>query len=149
MTTEEKKIKIVSGAGFIIFKADKPAPCGIEPQILALVTHSGLYDIPKGHIEKNESSLDAAKRECFEECSLLIQDNDILFETLEYTNGPLSTFCAKNDGTPTITVNPETGIMEHKECKWVSRDHFLANCLDYLKPAVEYFYSAYDNDYNP
>ena len=139
----------MSGAGFVIFKVDAPPPCGQSPSVLALITHSGLYDIPKGHSEKNESSLETAKRECFEECSLLIKDEDLLFNSFEHKVGPLSTFCAKSSGTAAITLNPETGIMEHKDCRWVSKEDFLANCLDYLKPCVEYFYSAYDKDYNP
>jgi len=139
----------VSGAGFIILKEDSPPPCGGEPKMLALITHSGEYDIPKGHIEKGETALEAAKRECFEECSLLISDQDVLFNATKYVNGPLTTFCAKSSAVPTVTINPQTLIMEHSSCKWVTKQEFLSNCYNYLKPAVKYFYSAYDNDYNP
>ena len=149
MEETKDKNKKVSGAGFVILRVDSPPPCGKAPKMLALITHGGIYDIPKGHIEEGETALEAAKRECFEECSMLIPDKDLLFNSNGHVNGPLTTFCAKSSGTPTITVNPETLIMEHASCKWITKQEFISNCYNYLKPAVNYFYSEYDNDYNP
>ena len=62
--------------GFIIVNKKNPK------QILACQPNGrkancfGNYDIPKGHIEKGESVLDAAIRECFEETNEVItKDN--------------------------------------------------------------------------
>jgi 8-oxo-dGTP pyrophosphatase MutT (NUDIX family) len=133
---------MMSGAGFVVFKKDSNPPL-----MLGLIRNDGLFDIPKGHIDGSESALDAAIRECFEESSILIHRNDIAYN--EFSNGPLTTFCAITTQTPVITQNPATGILEHSSWKWMTQEEFTSNCLEYLKPSVQYFYSVHSAPYNP
>lgn len=133
------------GAGFVLLRRDSFS--SLEPLMLALVKASGEYDIPKGHQDNNESPIDTAKRECFEESSIMVHDKDMIYGS--FVNGDLTTFCAVTGQVPLITKNPETGIVEHSDAKWVSREEFLKNCLSYLAPGVEYFYSEHKRAYNP
>jgi len=134
------------GAGFVVFRKDT-----IDqdiPLMLALIREDGLFDIPKGEIDDGEPIIDAAKRECFEECSLLIEDGDVMFSSEGYQHGRLTTYCASSSNMPSVTKNPHTGILEHIGFKWVDRAEFKNNCLNYLIPGVDYFYSAHSKDYN-
>lgn len=137
----EKKSNKVSGAGFLIFKKDS-LDSG-SPLMLALVREDGLLDIPKGTIDPGESSLSAAKRECFEECSIVVDDKDILFSGQSHINGPLEVFSATTFQEPLITVNPHSGIMEHVDFLWTNEQGFCSKCLPYLIPAVNHFYSSH------
>ena len=135
------------GAGFVIFKESTVG--SQEPLVLALVQDDGVYDIPKGRIDDGESELAAAKRECFEESSIVIQEDDMMFvDKSPFKFGALTTFCASTDKTPHITVNPHSGILEHSGYEWVTKDQFCSNCLEYLISPVEHFYSAHSRAYN-
>lgn len=146
MTTEEPEILDMSGAGFILF--NKSSMSSKSPLMLALVCSNGLYDIPKGDTEEGESPIDTAVRECFEECSILLDDVEVI-DGLTYVSGPLTVFGACTDKVPAVTKNPTTGILEHEQFKWVTKQQFLSNCIFYLKPFAEHFYSAYNTYYNP
>jgi len=141
---EQRRGKL--GAGILVLNRDSLSTG--KPLMLALVRSDGLYDIPKGVIEPGESKLAAAIRECFEECSVVIEDKDIMFAHDMYEAGVLSIFCAVTDCTPAIEKNPHTGIMEHDSFVWIDKDTFCANCLEYLVPSITYFYSAHVDDYN-
>lgn len=145
MEETKKEIK-VSGAGFIVFREDTLKT--VDPLMLALVRSDGLLDIPKGTIDPGENSLSAAKRECFEECSVVITDEDILFSAKPHSHGPLDVFCASTNKTPSITSNPKTGIIEHQDYRWVTEEQFCSSCLDYLIPAARHFYSCQSSLYN-
>lgn len=134
------------GAGFVLL--DKSTIATGNPLMLALVRSDGLYDIPKGVIEDGESDLAAAKRETFEECSVVVGDHDMLFNSVPHKFGRLTTFCAVTGDTPSIIANPHTGIIEHTGFLWLDIDSFCSNCLEYLIPGVLYFYSLHTNDYN-
>lgn len=140
MTDRSSKV----GAGFIVFRKDTIK--AKNPLILALVREDGQFDIPKGEIDDGESTINAAKRECFEECSLLIDDSDMMFGN--FVHGRLTTYCAATDKVPSVTRNPHTGILEHVGFKWVDKDEFCNNCLNYLIPAAHYFYSEHSKYYN-
>ncbi len=135
------------GAGFILFKHNTVGSA--SPLMLALIQDDGVFDIPKGRIDGGESPIEAAKRECFEECSIVIGTESILFGGSEHVNGRLTLFSASTDGTPSITINPHSGIIEHAGHKWVTKDEFLSNCLPYLKPGANHFYSILEKTYNP
>jgi 8-oxo-dGTP pyrophosphatase MutT (NUDIX family) len=134
--TKNKKIKL--GAGFVIFRKDTLD--SKNPLMLALVRSDGLYDLPKGMIEPKEKKIDAAKRECYEECSVTVDDSEIMFEGKEYKNEKLTLFCASTDQSPMILRNPHTGILEHDGYVWVSKKKFKKNCIPYLASAADYFY---------
>lgn len=133
------------GAGFVLLKRDTFSTP--SPLMLTLVKDDGKYDIPKGHKDNNETPMETARRECFEESSIMVQDKDVIYGS--FVNGDLTMFCATTDQVPLITKNPESGIVEHSEAKWVSKEEFLKNCLSYLAPGVEYFYSEHKRAYNP
>ena len=120
------------GAGFIIFKKEDPG------KILALINDDGTYDIPKGRKDGNEDPLSNARRECFEECSIFIEDYELL-SMAPHIHGELTTFGAITDKTPAITENIHTGILEHTGYKWVDENEFCSNCLTYLSPVASYF----------
>ncbi len=136
----EDKAAEKKGSGFVIFREDTLERG--EPLILSLVQEDGVFDLPKGRIDPGESPLDAAVRECFEECSLVIGRDDMILEgESPFVYGALTLFCAKSMSTPSITVNPHSGILEHVGFRWVTKDEFLNNCLPFLAPGVSYFYS--------
>ena len=122
----EKKPKL--GGGFIL---SRPG----DNSILALIREDGLYDLPKGRVETNESFLQAAIRECFEECSILVDEAEIL-NVGPFTNGSLVLYAAITDGIPQVLPNGESGILEHVGYKWVDLNEFCDNTLGYLIPLL-------------
>lgn len=143
---EEISKKTVSGAGFLIFREDTIG--SKDPLMLALIRSDGKLDIPKGSIDSKENSLETAKRECFEECSIIIEDQHVMFSGEAYVHGPLEVFCAHTKQTPLITSNPVTGVLEHEDYSWVTKDEFCSRCLPYLIPSITHFYSSYYSLYN-
>jgi len=135
----------MAGSGFVLFREDTIS--SPSPLMLALIRKDGIFDIPKGHKEKGEDDITTATRECFEECSVMVRSGDILYSP--FTNGELTSFCASTNQTPTITKNPSSGLVEHAGWRWVTKDEFVQNCLSYLRPGVEYFYSEHSRKYNP
>ena len=122
------------GAGFILVKDGK------IKKILALITHKGLYDLPKGALDKTDKSfLHCAKRECFEECSIKVKDSDLIKSVPTITSGKLVVFTAFTNQKPKITKNPHTGIIEHAGFKWVTSEDFKKNTSKYLSDAIEVF----------
>ena len=146
MEEKNRKKNSMAGAGFLIFKKDTVHLK--NPKMLALVRSDGQLDIPKGSLDGNESLLDAAKRECFEECSIAISNDELLFSGKPHKNDQLAVFCAATDKVPLITKNPETGIQEHESFMWIDREQFCDNCLNYLITPINHFYSAHSDDYN-
>ena len=143
---EEPETLDMPGAGFILF--NKSSMSSNSPLMLTLICSNGLYDIPKGHAEEGEKPIDTALRECFEECSILLDDVEVI-DGLTYASGPLTVFGACTNKVPALSKNPITGIQEHERLKWVTKQEFLSNCIFYLKPFAEHFYSAYNTHYNP
>ena len=135
----------MNGAGFVIFKESS---MNTTPLMLALVRPDGLYDFPKGHADPNETPLQTAKRECFEECSIMIDDNEIV-NSVFYSDNRLALFCAISNKAPIVTKNPVTGILEHVGFKWVDAVEFCSNCLPYLSKPAKSFYSSVLATYNP
>lgn len=122
------------GAGFIIVKGSK------NKKILALINHDGSYDLPKGALDKTDSSfLECAKRECFEECGLKIKDSDLIKSVPPISSGKLIVFTAKTTQKPKITRNPHTNILEHAGLKWVSISEFKQNTVGFLTAAIKQF----------
>ena len=119
------------GAGFVIFKKDEPN------KILVLIRDDGQYDIPKGAKDFQESDLETARRETFEECSIVIEPGEMLTQEASLRHGSLTTFAAITDKTPEVVANIHTGILEHVGYSWVTVDEATANCLSYLVPHIE------------
>lgn len=113
-----------------------------HPEFLGLIARDkdrkrakGVYDIPKGQIEKDEDIFEAAKRECFEESSLKPK---IISDSFESGNITVWLGIVDEDSTIIIEKNPETGLIEHEGYEWVSPEKMRKNCLNYLKPHLEW-----------
>ena len=92
------------------------------------------YDVPKGRLDRRETPLQAAYRECREETGL---------KPKKVVAGPfqkdrLCLWIAEECADPTIGENPETGQLEHLGFKWVTPEDMMNNCLDYLQPFVKW-----------
>lgn len=122
----ENKPKL--GGGFILLRPE-------DTSILALTRTDGLYDLPKGRVEPSETYLQAAIRECFEECSILIDEQEIL-NIGPFTNGSLVLYVAETRSIPQILPNEESGILEHVDYEWVDMNQFCDNTLGYLIPLL-------------
>jgi len=130
------------GAGIIIVSFD-----GAVPKILGLIgdkkhrkKHGKTYDLPKGTVDKNETTWEAAVRETLEETGIMIDQFDII-------DGPindswLTMWLAEVPwGTPvTIGKNPTTGQLEHDGYKWLSKSDIINSCYTYLQPFVDWAY---------
>ena len=122
------------GAGFIIVKGSK------NKKILALIKHDGSFDLPKGAMDKTDSSfLDCAKRECFEECGIKIKNADLIKSVPPISSGKLIVFTARTQQKPRIIQNVHTGIWEHAEWQWVSTAEFKLNSSKFLADAIRQF----------
>ena len=88
------------------------------------------WDFPKGMVERDESPIDAARREVTEETGIV----DLQFEwgtehidTGPYARGKIARYyLARAAGTDVeLRINPEIGRAEHSEFRWVDRDAAL------------------------
>jgi len=104
------------------------------------------WDFPKGIVEPGEEPIDAALREVREETTL----DDISFdwglvyiETGPYNKGKIARYYVARSKEQRIElpVNPELGIPEHQEARWVSFDTALEMVSPRLQPVVRWAYT--------
>ncbi|THB69776.1 MAG: NUDIX domain-containing protein [Gammaproteobacteria bacterium] len=81
------------------------------------------WDFPKGMVEKNETPLQAAKREVQEETAIEELDfrwGEIYKETGPYRAGKVARYyiAQVNSCDVSLLANPETGKPEHQDYKW-------------------------------
>ena len=115
------------GAGVIIRRRQ-------DEKILSLIQWDGKFDLPKGGSDEGETLFETAQRETWEEASLWITEDQLLEEL---TGNKLVLYLVDWDGTPPkIQANPKTGEAEHMAWQWVSKERFLENCPNYLKPYI-------------
>lgn len=129
------------GAGFLI----------INPKLnllLALIDNDGFYDYPKGARDKGETPIETAKRECFEECSIYVDDSEIM-DCGPFFDGKLILFCAETTKQPVIIRNQKSGVIEHVGYKWVNPNDFLINCRFFLKPITQKILKELSNCAHP
>ncbi len=95
------------------------------------------WDFPKGAVEPGETPLQAAIREVQEETGL--QDLEFRWgeayrETKPYNRGKVARYylASTRQEKIALTANPETGIQEHIEYRWVSH----AQALKLITPRV-------------
>jgi len=96
--------------------------------------NQGIYDIPKGRIDPGETPLQCAIREAREEATIDITHLD----SGPYTSDRLTVWLAESYQQPQIGVNPTTGIQEHLGYEWITSDQMESQCLDYLKPHIQW-----------
>jgi 8-oxo-dGTP pyrophosphatase MutT (NUDIX family) len=101
------------------------------------------WDFPKGLVEAGEEPINAAIREVREETSL----DDISFDwglvymdTGPYNRGKISRYyIARSKETHiTLPVNPDLGVPEHHEARWVDYDKALGMVTPRLGPVVRW-----------
>lgn len=120
-------------AGFIIVKQNANGMY----HVLGLQVF-GRIDVPKGHVEKNESDLQAAFRECEEESGLKITKKDMLWgrESINISrhHKDVILYLAKIPDLqePSIQRNPETGMLEHDSFHWLTWEQAVYKCHPYL-----------------
>tara|TARA_Y100001938_G_C8063908_1_gene419010 strand:- start:520 stop:957 length:438 start_codon:yes stop_codon:yes gene_type:complete len=124
-------------AGIVILKE-----AGDDWLFLALVKEDGRYDITKGIREKDEDVFNCAKREAFEEAD--ISETDLYFKWGNISNsyGRGTAFVAITNASPQIKPNPETGLREHIEVKWVPYKEMVENVSNFLVPSIKWAYKV-------
>ncbi len=89
------------------------------------------WDFPKGELEKGEEALSAAIREVEEETTIKELDfkwGEEFYETEPYSTGKVARYYlaeVKPDAPIKLLPNPENGIIEHHEYRWVSLEDGL------------------------
>ena len=126
-----------SAAGFIIFKdlgENNILFLGLKALPQFQTKNNGLYDIPKGRIDPGETAMECAIRESQEEAGIDITHLD----SGPYTHDRLTVWLAESYQEPYIGINPITGIQEHLSYSWLKPAAMEAQCLDYLKPHIQW-----------
>jgi bis(5'-nucleosidyl)-tetraphosphatase len=83
------------------------------------------WDFPKGEIEQHEEDLAAAKRELREETGITevtFPWGKLPYQTTPYAKGKIAIYylgLISPEAKVQILPNPETGIREHHEYRWV------------------------------
>lgn len=130
-------MKNISAAGFVIFriKNNNPEILGLKALPKFRKQSGGIYDIPKGRIDKGEIPIEAAHRELLEESGLVVKRIILKDPIIE---GPLALWVAEVDDTDEVVIgkNPETGEIEHESYVWMSIDEMKDSCLKYLRPVI-------------
>jgi 8-oxo-dGTP pyrophosphatase MutT (NUDIX family) len=129
--------QLPSAAGVIVYQDHGPGNLfflGLISLPEFQIKNCGIYDIPKGRIEPGELPLQCAIREALEEATIDITHLD----SGPYTHDRLTVWLAESYQEPFIGINPTTGIQEHLSYSWLKPDIMEAQCLDYLKPHVQW-----------
>ena len=128
------------GCGIILYRNNngKIEYLGLEAPAHLQTKNKGKWDLPKGIKDGNESDLETAIRETWEETGLLLHDHDLSGETM--TVGPLTMYYANcpSHKVPRLLTNPQTGIQEHTSFKWLSGIELYTYCYEWLKPFVKW-----------
>jgi 8-oxo-dGTP pyrophosphatase MutT (NUDIX family) len=112
------------------------------------------WDFPKGLVEPGETPIDAAIREVREETAL----DDISFDwgldfmdTGPYNKGKISRyFIARSKETHIrLPINPELGMAEHHEARWVEYNQAIAMVAPRLTPVVRWAYLVINHGHGP
>lgn len=91
----------------------------------------GKWDLPGGHIKKNEKPINGLKREIFEETGSSVS-NVVYIKTLQMTNNvtgqvePIRLYKCKIDVPTNVKINAQ-GPKEHSQYKWVKYHHELSS----------------------
>ena len=112
------------------------------------------WDFPKGLVEPGEEPIDAAVREVREETAL----DDISFDwglvfmdTGPYNRGKISRYyIARSKETYiTLPVNPELGVPEHHEARWVDYQKALSMVTPRVSPVIRWAYRIVNHGLMP
>jgi len=97
------------------------------------------WDFPKGMVEQDEAPLAAARREVAEETGIQALDfawGEVYRETAPYARGKVARYylALTGESTVTLTPNPQTGIHEHMEYRWVD----ISEARSLVTPRVQH-----------
>jgi len=127
-TIMQKKSPKIPAAGIILLRE---FPAGLR--ILGL--HAcDRYDLPKGQIEPDEDTFEAALRETKEEAG--ITEIEFPWGLTSVQANHVTLFLGITMQDPVIYPNPETGEYEHQGASWVTWEELLQNAKSYLLPAI-------------
>jgi 8-oxo-dGTP pyrophosphatase MutT (NUDIX family) len=109
------------------------------------------WDFPKGLVEPGEEPIGAALREVREETTLddLSFDWGMVFiDTGPYNKGKISRYyVARSSHTEVrLPVNPDLGVPEHQEARWVDYHRALSMVSHRLLPVVRWAYAIVNHD---
>jgi 8-oxo-dGTP pyrophosphatase MutT (NUDIX family) len=115
---------------------------GAQRQLLLLRAYKN-WDFPKGLVEAGEEPFAAALREVREETTLqhLVFDwGQDYIETGPYNKGKVARYyIARSDEREvSLPVNPNIGMPEHHEARWVTYEGALAVVTSRLIPVVQW-----------
>jgi 8-oxo-dGTP pyrophosphatase MutT (NUDIX family) len=105
------------------------------------------WDFPKGLVEPGEEPIDAAVREVREETAL----DDISFDwgmvfmdTGPYNKGKMARYyiARSKEVRISLPINPELGVPEHQEARWVDFDQALAMVSPRLQPVLHWAFAT-------
>ena len=130
----------MAASGFVVVDIDRCKETGkiLDVKYLVLETEEGKYDIPKGQLDKNESFLEAAYREMFEEASIKKDDINLTWGLIHNeisTNLKIYICEIKKNKLKNIKIgiNPVTLQEEHKNFYWKNVHLAESNVLYYMK----------------
>jgi len=101
------------------------------------------WDFPKGLVEAGEEPIAAAVREVREETTLEDLSFDwgmVHMDTGPYNKGKISRYyiARTKEMQVRLPINPELGVPEHHEARWVGYDRALAMVSPRLVPVVRW-----------
>jgi bis(5'-nucleosidyl)-tetraphosphatase len=107
----------------------------------------GNWDFPKGLVEPGEEPIDAARREVREETTLedLAFDWGLGFiETGPYNKGKISRYYIARSAETAVrlTINPELGMPEHHEARWMPFEQALKLMTPRLEPVLRWAHAV-------
>lgn len=133
-------MKDMAASGFVVVDIDRCKETGkiLDVKYLVLETEEGKYDIPKGQLDKNESFLEAAYREMFEEASIKKDDINLTWGLIHNeisTNLKIYICEIKKSKIKNIKIgiNPVSLQEEHKNFYWKNVHLAESNVLYYMK----------------
>jgi 8-oxo-dGTP pyrophosphatase MutT (NUDIX family) len=105
------------------------------------------WDFPKGLVEPGEQPMDAALREVREETTLEDLHFDwgtAFIDTGPYNRGKISRYyVARSDATQVrLPINPELGVPEHHEARWMEFGQALSLVSPRLEPVLNWAKAA-------
>ncbi len=132
---------MTQSAGIIVID-----PGHVTPTVLCVRAYAN-WDFPKGHLEDEETHVEAAVRELEEETTLTL--SDISLVGLKAPTVTYGSRGGKKQATyfladrvsmkdPFLPVNPELGKPENDEYRWVPVDKLAELMPARLQPVVDY-----------
>lgn len=123
-------------AGALVFRRE---PGGHRYLLLRAYRY---WDFPKGEVEEGEDPLSAAVREVREETgisSLRLPAGSVHVETAPYARGKVARYyLAETEASEVVLGVGPSGIREHHEYRWLTRDEARPLLVDRLRAVLDW-----------